>query len=55
MTGEIVSVMWIMIAGLLSPLLSFATGKRVPGVVFMLVLGVVIGPHVLDLAHSEGR
>ena len=54
MTGEIVSVMWIMIAGLLSPLLSFATGKRVPGVVFMLVLGVVIGPHVLDLAHSEG-
>ncbi|WP_297187665.1 cation:proton antiporter [uncultured Corynebacterium sp.] len=53
-TSEIVSVMWIMIAGLLSPLLSFATGKRVPGVVFMLVLGVVIGPHVLGLAESEG-
>lgn len=53
-TSEILSVMWIMIAGLLSPLLSFATGKRVPGVVFMLVLGVFIGPHVLGLAEAEG-
>ncbi|APT84310.1 sodium:proton antiporter [Corynebacterium aquilae DSM 44791] len=46
--------MWIAIAALLSPLLSFLTRKRVPGVVFMLVLGVLIGPEVLDLAHSDG-
>ncbi|PRQ11009.1 sodium:proton antiporter [Corynebacterium sp. 13CS0277] len=52
--GVIVSIMWIAVAALLSPLLSFLTGKRVPGVVFMLVLGVLIGPEVLDLAHSDG-
>ena len=52
--GVIVSMMWIAIAALVSPLLSFLTGKRVPGVVFMLLLGVLIGPEVLDLAHLDG-
>lgn len=50
----ILSMMWIAIAALASPLLSFLTGKRVPGVVFMLVLGVIIGPEVLGLASSDG-
>lgn len=50
----IVSMMWIAIASLLAPLLSFMTGKRIPGVVFMLVLGVIIGPEVLNLAQSDG-
>ncbi|MFC5938000.1 cation:proton antiporter [Corynebacterium choanae] len=49
----IVSLMWITIAALASPLLSFVTGKRIPGVVFMLVLGVIIGPEVLDLAEMN--
>ncbi|MFD2456220.1 cation:proton antiporter [Corynebacterium mendelii] len=50
----ILGLMWITIAALLSPLLNFLTGKRIPGVVFMLVLGVIIGPEVLDLARNDG-
>lgn len=42
---------WIIVAACAAPLLALATRKRVPDVVWLLVLGVVIGPHVLDLAH----
>ncbi|MDO4910554.1 MAG: cation:proton antiporter [Corynebacterium sp.] len=51
-TEVIVSVMVICIASLLSPLLSYVTRWRVPGVVFMLILGVIIGPEVLGWAHT---
>lgn len=33
-------------------MLAFLTGKRVPAVVFLIFLGVVIGPHGLDLAQD---
>lgn len=42
---------WIILAACAAPLLALATRKRVPDVVWLLVLGVVIGPNVLDLAH----
>lgn len=53
-THTIVSLTAIMAAALLSPLLSYMTGKRIPAVVLMLILGVVIGPDVLDFADMEG-
>jgi Kef-type K+ transport system membrane component KefB len=52
MTDALVSFAWIAAAGLLAPVLSFLTGKRVPAVVFLLILGVVIGPFGLELAHD---
>ncbi|HIW94993.1 MAG TPA: cation:proton antiporter [Candidatus Corynebacterium gallistercoris] len=47
----ILSLTAIMAAALLSPLLSYVTGKRIPAVVIMLALGVVIGPEMLGLAE----
>ena len=49
----IISMMWISIAALTSPLLSYLVRKKIPAVVFLLFLGVVIGPHVLNLAHAD--
>ncbi|MDO4685903.1 MAG: cation:proton antiporter [Corynebacterium sp.] len=49
----IISMMWISIAALTSPLLSYLLRKKIPAVVFLLFLGVLIGPQVLDLAHSD--
>lgn len=54
MTDALVSFAWIAAAGLLAPVLAFLTGKRVPAVVFLLVLGLVIGPFGLELA-SDGE
>lgn len=54
MTDALVSFAWIAGAGLLAPVLSFLTGKRVPAVVFLLVLGLVIGPFGVGLA-SDGE
>lgn len=45
------SARWIIVAACVAPMLAIATRKRVPDVVWLLVLGVVIGPHVLDIAH----
>lgn len=52
MTDVLVSFAWIAAAGLLAPILAFLTGKRVPAVVFLLVLGVLIGPYGLELAQD---
>jgi Kef-type K+ transport system membrane component KefB len=54
MTDALVSFAWIAGAGLLAPVLAFLTGKRVPAVVFLLVLGLVIGPFGVGLA-SDGE
>lgn len=50
------SLFWITLCAVLAPLLAgLALRRRVPEVVLLLVLGVVIGPHVLELAvPSEG-
>lgn len=50
----LVSFAWIMAVALLGPLLSYATGKRIPGVVVLIAFGVLIGPHGLSLASEAG-
>ncbi|WP_312981206.1 cation:proton antiporter [Corynebacterium sp.] len=54
MTDALVSFAWIAGAGLLAPVLAFLTGKRIPAVVFLLVLGLLIGPFGFGLA-SDGE
>jgi len=48
--GAIVSLFLIAAAAAIAPLLSSLTRKRVPDVVWLLILGVIIGPNVLGLA-----
>lgn len=50
MTGDIVSLFVIAAAAVLAPLLSAATRKRIPDVVWLLLLGVLIGPSGLAIA-----
>lgn len=50
----LVSFAWIMAAALISPVLSYATGKRIPAVVLLIAFGVIIGPNVLQLASTDG-
>lgn len=52
--GQFVSIFWITLVALLSPILSRLTGKRIPDVVFLLIFGLLIGPNMLNLASSEG-
>lgn len=48
-------VFWIMGAAVLAPLLAeLPLGFRVPVVVFEILLGILLGPHVLDLLKFEG-
>lgn len=53
-SGQFVSIFWITLVALLSPVLSRLTGKRIPDVVFLLIFGLLIGPNMLNLASSEG-
>ena len=48
--GAIVSLFLIAAAAAIAPLLSSLTRKRVPDVVWLLILGAIIGPNVLGLA-----
>lgn len=46
---------WILLVGVVAPLLGeIALGFRVPIVVFEVVLGTVIGPHVFGLVQFDG-
>jgi Kef-type K+ transport system membrane component KefB len=48
-------VFWIMVAAVLAPLLAeVPVGFRVPVVVFEIVLGIVLGPHVMGLVKFDG-
>src|ERR1022692_2943433 len=48
-------VFWILAAGVLAPLLAeIPMGFKVPVVVLEVVLGIVIGPHVLNLVQFDG-
>ena len=53
-SGQFVSIFWITLVALLSPVLSRLTGKKIPDVVFLLIFGLLIGPNMLNLASSEG-
>ena len=48
-------VFWLMLAAVAAPLLSrVPLGFKVPVVVFEVLLGIVIGPHVLELVELRG-
>jgi Kef-type K+ transport system membrane component KefB len=45
------SLFWIAVVAVLAPLLSALVPRRlIPEAVLLLIFGVIIGPHVLDLA-----
>ncbi|RLV55674.1 cation:proton antiporter [Aeromicrobium phragmitis] len=50
---DLVSLTWIAAAAVLSPLLASLTRKKVPDVVWLLVLGILIGPQVLGIAEAS--
>ena len=46
---------WLFVAAVAGPLLAqIPIGLRVPVVVFEVLLGILIGPHVMDLVHFDG-
>jgi Kef-type K+ transport system membrane component KefB len=48
-------IFWILVAAVAAPLLSeIPLGIQMPIVVIEVILGVVIGPHSLDLVHFDG-
>src|SRR5258708_6814149 len=48
-------IFWILVAAVLAPLLAeVPLGFKMPVVVLEVVLGIVIGPHVLKLVQFEG-
>ena len=50
-----IPVFWVLVASVVAPLLGeIPLGFKVPVVVLEVLLGIVIGPHVLDLAQFEG-
>lgn len=53
-SNPLVSFAWIMAAAVMAPLISWATGKHVPAVVLLIGAGILIGPHWLGLASTEG-
>ena len=53
-SNPLVSFAWIMAAAVTAPLISWATGKRVPAVVLLIGAGILIGPHWLGLVSTEG-
>src|SRR5690606_25798414 len=47
---NLLSMWWIAVAAVLAPMLALLTRRVVPDVVWLLALGIVIGPHALELA-----
>lgn len=45
------SIWWIIFAAMLSPVLALMTRKYIPDAIWLLLFGVLIGPHVLKLAQ----
>ena len=54
MPSTVESLFWIALCAVLAPLVAGSVLRRkVPEVVLLLVLGVLIGPNVLDLAVTD--
>lgn len=51
LVDNLMSVWWVMLAAALSPVLALVARRRIPDVVWLLGLGVLVGPHGLDLAR----
>ena len=52
LVDNLAAMWWIALAALLGPILALVTRRAIPDVVWLLVLGMVIGPHVLGVAHQ---
>src|SRR5690606_7469801 len=52
LVDNLLSTWWIVAAAFLAPLLALATRRKIPDVVWLLVLGVIIGPFGLRLAEQ---
>ena len=52
-TAQYVSIFWVSLVALVSPVISRLIGKRIPDVVFLLIFGMLIGPNVLGLASGS--
>jgi Kef-type K+ transport system membrane component KefB len=53
--GAVSTLLMIAIVAVLAPILAKCTGRlAIPGVVVEIILGIVIGPSVLGLAHTGG-
>lgn len=52
-TEAYISLFWIALVTMLSPLISSMTRKKLPDVVILLILGMIIGPNALALADTS--
>lgn len=52
-TPSLVSFAWIMAAALAAPLVSHLLRGKMPAVALLIILGMIIGPSILDLAHED--
>lgn len=49
---SLASMWWIVLAAVLAPLCALVTRRAIPDVVWLLVFGIAIGPHMLGLAEQ---
>ncbi|WP_293772197.1 cation:proton antiporter [uncultured Corynebacterium sp.] len=52
-TPSLVSFAWIMLAALAAPLMSHVLRGKLPAVALLIILGMIIGPSMLNLAHED--
>lgn len=52
-TDTMISLTVILLTALMAPILHFMVRKKIPAVVFLIVGGIVIGPHVWGLAEID--
>lgn len=52
LTENLLSMWWIALAAILAPILALITRRTIPDVVWLLVLGILIGPHAFGLAEE---
>ncbi|MEI7054408.1 cation:proton antiporter [Nocardioides sp. CCNWLW239] len=53
LVDSLVPLWWIALAAVLGPVLALVTKRAVPDVVWLLVFGIVIGPHMLGFAEMS--
>lgn len=50
LVSELISMWWISVVALISPILASVTKKKIPDIVWMLILGMLIGPSLFAIA-----
>ncbi|MCO4327838.1 cation:proton antiporter [Staphylococcus hyicus] len=51
LVGNLYSIWWIILAAMLAPILALITKKYIPDAIWLLIFGLIIGPHLLKLAQ----